>query len=750
LTSEVNYHFGKVALQQIRPEKYGGWDVDTGKIAYNQIGYRPLDQKVALAPPNGPSHFQVLATRTSRVVQNLSARQVDDGKGKFSELDFSGLTDPGEYILSYGSITTKPFTIADDVWNRTIEKNFNYWYAVRCGFDVPGVHVSDHFDLTATYNGVTKVVNGGWYDAGDMFQVTTRTHDIILGMLALYERLDPRQGQLRNRVLEELYWGLKWALYIRFAPGVRCSGWSVRFWTDNIVGDDDDVTGSAAFSANESLHFAALAAKASRLLKMSDPAFAAQLLQAGEDDFAAAIASTSSWASSTRIVLGWGALASIELLRATGNTSYTTNAQTFAALLVQCQQQTFLDPSNITGYFYTSPARTSVVHDNQNSSEEAPLVALRELCAEFPDDPNWIAWYSVATIYSEFFMRKGAQMSAPFNYLPNSVWTTAEIQALEQQNASVTTLARYQQQIQDQFMGGTPTSPAGDRRLRTFPIWTQAIAAPPLPPIPFRGGTMVQLSGTLALVAAAGIRGNVNADQLARDQLSWVLGRNPFARSLMFGEGYDYQSHYAAFYTGIVGSLPIGMDATADDAPFYPDVNQFEQKEQWGWPSGKFLWSLANMATPAFVTYSTPSGATFRDAGGRQTVVRRGSGQIVLPAGEYTVTFGNQVRQLTFLSGSEHNLSLDPASTIELTATATSNGSAVNLSVQCSGAGQHTVALRLFNLQGTRGTQSVTLDRHHPNSLTWQLAISNTLMPWVVVAVADDDLGTSGECFGPQ
>ena len=85
-----------------------------------------------------------------------------------------------------------------------------------------------------------------------------------------------------------------------------------------------------------------------------------------------------------------------------------------------------------------------------------------------------------------------------------------------------------------------------------------------------------------------------------QSQLQWVVGRNPFAQSTMWGEGYEYQPQYSVSVGDIVGSLPVGM-MTRDnaDAPYWPATNTYVFKEVWVHPAARWLSIMADVVAPA-------------------------------------------------------------------------------------------------------------------------------------------------------
>ena len=82
------------------------------------------------------------------------------------------------------------------------------------------------------------------------------------------------------------------------------------------------------------------------------------------------------------------------------------------------------------------------------------------------------------------------------------------------------------------------------------------------------------------------LRNRAELFELAQLQLQWVVGRNPFAQSTMYGKGYDYAPQYTAMSGDMVGSLPVGIQTkNYEDVPFWPVTNCWNYKEVWVHPS---------------------------------------------------------------------------------------------------------------------------------------------------------------------
>ncbi|MCL2057347.1 MAG: hypothetical protein FWH02_09065, partial [Oscillospiraceae bacterium] len=67
-------------------------------------------------------------------------------------------------------------------------------------------------------------------------------------------------------------------------------------------------------------------------------------------------------------------------------------------------------------------------------------------------------------------------------------------------------------------------------------------------------------------------------------------GKNPFAQSLMYGEGHNYVQQYAALLGETVGEMPVGVQTREnEDVPYWPMANNATYKEVWTSTVGHWL-----------------------------------------------------------------------------------------------------------------------------------------------------------------
>ncbi len=734
----VTYDFDQLEIQRVDAEAYEGWEVAPGKIAFSHVGYHPSGEKLAFATGIEAGRFELVDAATKEVVAAYPVKETRNARGSFQTLDFTEFTKQGRYFLRCGGVTGRPFSISEDVWHGTIEKVLNAYYGLRCGFPVPGVHRVCHEDLRGVHEGEEKFINGGWHDAGDLSQGSHRTGVSVYSMLRIYDELRQRglKPELQERVLEEAKWGLDWLLKTRFGQGYRITWALLRIYTDNKIGTIDDVIVPARHIAYENFLFAMAGAYAGRVLEEADPLRAAASLAAAVEDFQATLDQRRDWSRATRIEAAFGALAAVELFRVTGEPRYADEAARFGKILLDCQERRFAGGIPITGYFYEDTARERIVHDFHGSFKGAVAAALAALCETYPEHEDWMNWYAGVLLHSEYFLRRGSRYSEPYNRLPNSVWRRDEIEAMPETAegrgwSRQAALPQYEES----------TRLAEGYRLRTFPIW---------PDSSMHGSTAIHLASTAALHAAARLRNDLELANLAERQLQWVVGVNPFSQSLMYGEGYDFQPHFAYCLRNLTGALPVGMDALHNDSPYWPANNKATYKEIWVVPMSRFLGNMASSAMPARVSGAASSGAVFRERRtGVETAIPAGEFARNLAPGRYEITFGNAAKRMPLLPGGRYELSLDPSRFIAIELHARDAGQdAVTIEAEIRGAGDHTLELRAFNGTVKEPSKTITLAAGQPRRVTWRLAVRRPDTPWAAAVIPDGDLGGKAEITG--
>lgn len=750
------FYLDQLELQTVVPDHVEGWDVAPGKIAISQPGYMPGSTKTAIASDLDARTFSLVDEQTGKEIFTGPIRNSETSLGKFQVLDFSSIERPGTYHLRAGNVVTRPFRIDTDVWRDSIWKAINFMYSERCGTVIPGIHGICHEDDYTVHGDKRIVVNGGYHDAGDL-SATGHTPAMSYALFSLAERLQ-LQGEdpvLRDRVIEEAKWGLKWVLKTRFGGGFRSTGQNISYWTDGIMGDADDRFGEAVNDPEWNFRVAGLEALASRVLKKSDPELARRSLVTAEEDWRFAKEGLDHASpvpeeygqkdDLERISLG--AIASIDLYKATGDPSYTQQAIELGDQILASQERSL--PSwnvPLTGYFYTGPDRKYLFHRFHEGEEEQPVVALVDLCEALPNDPRWMKWYSAIVLHAKYYQEAAAHLDAPYNVLPAGIYRTAGAAILPESPSWRPLATANREMFVEEVKQGLHLG--GDSYLRRYPVWFQ-----------FRGNSSIILSEAKGLSAAAQLRGDITGESLAQQQAQWLIGRNPFSASIMYGEGYDWTPLYSVRSGQMVGAIPVGIETKGiADVPYWPKQICWTYKEVWVQPVGEWIWLMSDLSGPAVVRgvadWGTNSAAEFVNEVTHQVITARiasdGAFRLAVPPGAYEIRNGAARMSLIVLPGGTYSVDLrrEHAINFSVSSSATSSGS-ITLHLTADGAGKHSYALRTDNLQlSGAATVSVGLGTRGKQTFTWQARVIDPSTPWVAVVLQDGLLQGHAELSG--
>jgi len=750
-------YIDQLELQLVDADHVEGWDVAAGKIAFSHAGYTAGSSKTAIASGLTAREFSVIEEATGKAVLTKSVEQKKTPLGNYEVLDFSELQTPGIYVLRAGDTTTRSFEVGQEAWRESIWKAINFMYSERCGTVIPGIHGICHMDDYSIHGDKRIIVNGGYHDAGDL-TATGNTPGMVYAGFSFADRLQ-QQGedpQLRARLIEEAKWGLNWVLKTTFHDGYRSKGQLISYWTNGIIGDADDRSGQAVNDPEWNFRVAAVEALAARVLKESSPDLAIRSLRTAQEDWNYAVEGLKTAPPLSEVYgaqdelerISFGAIASVDLYRATGEQRYADEAFQLGDLIVASQEQT-MQPWSIrmTGYFYTGPKRENLFHRFHIGQEEQPIVALTHLCESFPNHPNWMKWYAAIVLHSKYYQQVAVKVDQPYDVLPAAVYKESEARLIPQSKEWTPLRAADRDAYVEEVHRGVPLG--GEYYLRRFPVWFD-----------FRGNSSVLLSQAKALSTAGQLRGDLEAEDLAQKQAEWLLGRNPFSTSIMYGEGYDWTPLYSVRSGQMVGAIPVGIETKEyNDAPYWPTQICWTYKEVWSQPVGEWIWLMQDLHGSAVVEGDADAASAepieFRDQKtGRVTQVPIATAQsgfrVELPQGSYSVRQGAVHTTLTVLSGGTYHLALRGDRAFDFTvSTERATAGEVVLRIHAEGAGVHTLEVRASNLEFKEpGTHKIELRPGHDADLIGHARVMNSSTPWVIVVIPDGVLNEHREVTG--
>ncbi|MDR1664096.1 MAG: glycoside hydrolase family 9 protein [Clostridiales bacterium] len=591
----LRFDIGEISLQKVaEPEIDHGWLPSAGGIAYSMTGYFTDGRKIAVTAGGADAPAFFLKNKNGETVYEGTAEAQKTPLGAFTVLDFSGFQTEGEYSLCYGGAETEIFRIGADIFTDSIWKAINFIFCERCGYPVPEKHGVCHCDILAEHEGVKLVYNGGWHDAGDLSQQTLQTADVVYSLLEMAERVKTSAPPLYARLLEEAEWGLDFVLKCRFGDGYRASSAGIVHWSDGFIGNRDDRPVRVQNNSFDNFLYAAYEGYAARVLPdkmlcekltaaaVEDYDFAlARFLKAGCDDFPVFWEHT--YPTSESLYMAARSFAASQLYRLTGKERYAFEAADCAGYLQKCQCAKPVGEAKLEGFFYRNWTKKVIQHANHQSREQLYMQALAALLETQPEHPDAKTWRESMRKYGDF-LKKSAKFVLPYGMLPSGVYHIGE--AEDEKSFSrqhLYTGAEAKENYPEQLKQGTPLDDA--HYFKIFPVWFS-----------FRGNSAVHLASGKAAAVCAKILGDGELRDIAREQLYWVVGKNPFRQSLMYGEGSRY-AEQAVFLPGtMTGQLPVGVQTKGnEDVPYWPQCNNATYKEAWLTVAGKWLSLLAEL-----------------------------------------------------------------------------------------------------------------------------------------------------------
>ncbi len=598
------FYIGRMELQRVdHPEIVRGWMPGQDRIVYSTTGYMQGDMKTAIANLSrmpADKTFQLIDSESGELAYQAPVRQEETTIGSFKILDFTAYNRPGTYHLKVGDIATPSFRIDPVLWDNSLWRVLNFIFCQRCGYPVPGKHGTCHTDLCARHDGKAVSYGGGWHDAGDLSQQTLQTGDVTFALLEAYTKLKDTNPLLAARLLEEAEWGLEFVLRSRFGDGYRASSVGLLIWLDGMFGSQDDISTVRVHNlAFDNFLYAGYEAYAALTIE-HDPMLQEHLRRIARDDFDFALKrhaevgygeflhfyehSYNTSESQYMATVSWSASM---LYRLTGDAYYAEKAAEFIRYTLDCQRTEPLgDVAGMKGFFYRDRARKSIVHYNHQSREQVYMQALALLCETQPTHPDRTRWETSIRLYGDYL--KGLmEYTAPYGMVPAGVYHIDEPQdSIGFQRSHLFVGPEIRVAYPVQLKKGVQLD--AEHYLKRFPVWFSI----------FNGNTAVHLATGKAAAICGKYLNDEELLRIAREQLYWTVGKNPFGQSLIYGEGHNYP-RMDSFSSGeMTGEMPVGIRTWGDeDTPYWPRTVNATYKEVWITSAGKWL-SLVEAVLP--------------------------------------------------------------------------------------------------------------------------------------------------------
>jgi hypothetical protein len=284
------------------------------------------------------------------------------------------------------------------------------------------------------------------------------------------------------------------------------------------------------------------------------------------------------------------------LYRATGKKEYALEAARAMDYLLECQcvegiatggderyGEKYIE-GKLTGFFYRDRDRKIIQHFNHQSRDNLYMQALDLIIETQAEHSQAGLWRERVSLYAEYLLAL-AEYAAPYGLLPAGIYHVDEAKekdSFERQHlfSGGAGMPEYLAQLK----AGVKLDE--EHYLKIFPLWFS-----------FRGNAAVHLATGRAAAICARLLGDNRLRDLAWEQLYWIVGKNPFAQSLMYGEGHRYPEQ-AVFLPGtMTGQLPVGIETRGDeDIPYWPQANNATYKEVWLSVAGKWLSLIAELS----------------------------------------------------------------------------------------------------------------------------------------------------------
>ena len=595
----VIYYIDNIEVQQIdAPEIVSGWMPGENSVVYSTSGYMPEGQKTAIVNMSQSKHknsFQLINSLNNQPVYKGKISRSKTTTGEYDIIDFSEFKTPGTYRLKVGEAITPVFRIDKNIWESSLWKTMNFVFCQRCGYSVPGKHGTCHVDLFSEHNGKRISYAGGWHDAGDLSQQTLQTGDVAYNFLEAFNRLKDKNQVLANRMLEEAGWGLDFILKNRYGDGYRASSMGLLIWQDGIVNSFDDIsTVRVQNLAFDNFLYAAYEAYAAMTIP-NDPAMREYLERVAKEDFGFAInrdAETGfgefltiyehSCNTSQSQYMATASWAASMLYKLTGDPYYAEKAVSFIIYTLDCQQTNPIGKAGIKGFFYRDKSKKVIVHYNHQSREQIYMQAMALLCETQSQHADYPRWEKSILLYGGY-LKSIMPFTAPYGMLAGGVYHIDE----NKDDESFDHLHLFQpsdakEMYTEQLKNGVQLD--NEHYLKRFPVWFSI----------FNGNTAVHLSMGKAAVICGKFLNDNELLQIGLEQLYWVVGKNPFGQSLIYGEGQNYPQMDNFSSGEAVGEMPVGIRTLGnEDIPYWPQTNTSCYKEVWVTSAGKWI-SLAS------------------------------------------------------------------------------------------------------------------------------------------------------------
>ncbi len=591
-TPMIDIYVRSTYVEQVDPDYTFGWQTQD-RIAYAHPGYFFDARKEAITQQISAKHFVLKNTKKEVVYQGV-VTSYQNSDGIFQMMNFSEFKEKGTYFLEVENRKTGLFEISENPYLASIWKSIQFLRTLRCGEEVEKVHSACHLNCRCVHpDGRSVPIFGGWHDAGDVSQFEICTAEMAEAILDLASTVKETDPMLASRLIEEAKIGITWLLRTSFEDGNRALAVGYRMWRKNILQKNNQgvFNNQAENGPFENLLSASALLSACQTFCQTDKIYADWCLRIAKIDYEEGIKGyekglyTIRWGKSIDVmVAGVAARVVSKFYAITKDDKYKEEARRWGNLILSCQAWELPNwEKPLRGYFFEDAKHEHILTFEHRGHEQTPIQGLASLCEEFPHHLDYDKWMNGIRLYGEY-IKQTIQYTYPYQLVPAQLY---HIEHFNLERFTVPSSIKDTQLVLEDFKQQAMQGIRLDEKiyLRKFPIALQR-----------RGFHATLLSKTKAISLCARVLKDQELKQIAIDQIEWVMGKNPFSTSSMYGEGYNYHPLYVAYSPQLVGALPVGFKTKGiEDKPYWPTVNQAVYKEIWGHTTGKYLSVMADI-----------------------------------------------------------------------------------------------------------------------------------------------------------
>ena len=277
-------------------------------------------------------------------------------------------------------------------------------------------------------------------------------------------------------------------------------------------------------------------------------------------------------------------VSAMNLYRLTKESSYLDAAVRYAHIVMECQQMERRTDWSMPlhGFFYESRTKKRILAYFHRSDEQLMIEGLSMLLTDAPSHKDAPLWKAACQAYADYLHDISTEMK-PYGILASAVYelNNADFAGIyhEGEKVGMPSMEEYNAQVKNGIHLG------GNFYLRRFPVAYQ-----------FRGFFGVLMAKAKAAFILAGLLKDSSLRDIATRQLEYIVGYNPFAMSVIYGDGYNYPPLYGAYAGDVVGAVPVGIETFEnDDEPYMPMQVNATYKEIWTNTTGSVIWLLSKL-----------------------------------------------------------------------------------------------------------------------------------------------------------